>query len=745
MPSWTRAAFATAVSAAFGLTTFGPTATAQVAAQVAGQVTGQITGQIAAPTDPRAAGVRPVNSYGVPGLIDVPTAQMQPDAELTTSMTLLSNESGRVQLAFQVTPRLQAVFRYSTLPDFLLVGGDLTRTYDRSFDLRYQLLTETARRPSVTVGIQDIGGTSLYAAEYIVATKSFMDGRLTATGGIGWGRLGTRGGFSNPLGALSDKFETRPDLDFGRGGSVSTDQLFRGDAALFGGLQYRVGDRLTLAAEYSSDAYEEEELRGILDPRTPLNFAATYRVRDGIALSGYVLHGAELGVTLRFDINPRRSPTGSGTEGLAPPVTVRPSRAEAPALWTTSWPGDARVEPAVRSALAEALDEQGIELVATKLEATRAEIHYRNRRWGVEAQALGRTARVASGIVPASVETFVLVPVTEDGIPGAAAIVRRSDLEALENRPAGAGEIRAVTGFLDAARLPGEGLVQQEDAFPRFRWSLGPSIDLGYFDPDSPIRYDLGVTLGTSWQPLPGLRFEGGLRQSLGGNLDDVTRETGSRLPRVRTDGPEFARADGVVVTHLTGNYLFRAGPALYGRVSAGLLERQFGGVSAEMLFKPVGSPLAIGVELNRVKQRDFDGGFGFRDLEATTGFVTGYLQHGNGFMSQLDVGQYLAGDRGATYTLTREFENGWRVGAFATKTNISSEEFGEGSFDKGIRLQIPLTWVTGEPSRSRGGLTLRPVQRDGGARLGVRSRLYPEVRDLSPPDLEDGWGRFWR
>ena len=490
-----------------------------------------------------------------------------------------------------MTPRLQAVFRYTTLPDFLPVGDEVIRTYDRSFDVRYQLLTETARRPAVTVGLQDIGGTSIYAAEYIVASKSFLDGRLTATGGIGWGRLGTRGGFSNPLGALSDRFDTRPDLDFGRGGTVSTDQLFRGDAALFGGLQYRAGERLTLAAEYSSDAYEEEELRRIVDPKTPLNFSATYQVRDGIALAGYVLHGAEVGMTLRFDVNPRRSPTGSGTEGLPPPVTVRPSRTAAPALWTTSWPGDARVEPAVRAALAEALDEQGIDLVATTLGATRAEIRYRNRRWGVEAQALGRVARVASGIVPASVETFVLVPVTEDGVPGAAAILRRSDLEALENRPDGADEIEAVTGYLDAAGLPAEGRVQEEEAFPRFRWSLGPSIDLGYFDPNSPVRYDLGLTLGASWQPRPGLRFEGGLRQSLGGTLDDVTRETFSSLPRVRTDGPEFARADGPVVEYLTGDYLFRAGPALYGRLSAGLLERQFGGVSGEMLFKRGGQP----------------------------------------------------------------------------------------------------------------------------------------------------------
>jgi hypothetical protein len=30
------------------------------------------------------------------------------------------------------------------------------------------------------------------------------------TGGIGWGRFGSRDGFGNPLGLLDDRFDTRP-------------------------------------------------------------------------------------------------------------------------------------------------------------------------------------------------------------------------------------------------------------------------------------------------------------------------------------------------------------------------------------------------------------------------------------------------------------------------------------------------------------------------------------------------------
>ena len=113
--------------------------------------------------------------------------------------------------------------------------------------------------------------------------------------------------------------------------------------------------------------------------------------------------------------------------------------------------------------------------------------------------------------------------------------------------------------------------------------------------------------------------------------------------------------------------------------------------------------------------------------------------------ISQLDAGRYLAGDWGATIALDREFGNGWKVGAFATLTDVPFDTFGEGSFDKGIRITVPVSWLLGEPSKSSVNTTIRPILRDGGARLGVRGRLYERVRPVQKPALQDGWGRFWR
>ncbi|MEM8577906.1 MAG: YjbH domain-containing protein, partial [Pseudomonadota bacterium] len=217
-----------------------------------------------------------------------------------------------------------------------------------------------------------------------------------------------------------------------------------------------------------------------------------------------------------------------------------------------------------------------------------------------------------------------------------------------------------------------------------------------------------------------------------------------SVLPRVRTDGLEYARGSDVWIQRLYGSYQWKPSATTYARVTAGYLERMFGGVSGELLWKPAGSRLALGVEANYVKQRDFGGGFDFQDYDVATGHVSAYYEFGRGYLAQIDAGRYLAGDIGATFTLGREFNNGWRVEGFFTLTDVSAEDFGEGSFDKGIRLTIPINWFLGKPSQQRITETIRPIQRDGGARLSVPGRLYEQVRGSHTNSITNDWGRVW-
>ncbi|MGB0903412.1 MAG: YjbH domain-containing protein, partial [Mangrovicoccus sp.] len=195
----------------------------------------------------------------------------------------------------------------------------------------------------------------------------------------------------------------------------------------------------------------------------------------------------------------------------------------------------------------------------------------------------------------------------------------------------------------------------------------------------------------------------------------------------------------------LTGAYYTQPGRDLYGRLTVGYLETMYGGISSELLWAPSDSRLAFGGELNYVEQRDFDGGLGFQDYSIWTGHASAYYRVTDDFFVQLDAGRYLAGDYGGTVTIERVFTNGWRVGAFATFTDVSAEDFGEGSFDKGLTMTVPLGWLFGKSSSVIQPLTLRPITRDGGARLRVDGRLYETIEPSQNHRLEQQWGRFWR
>ena len=214
----------------------------------------------------------------------------------------------------------------------------------------------------------------------------------------------------------------------------------------------------------------------------------------------------------------------------------------------------------------------------------------------------------------------------------------------------------------------------------------------------------------------------------------------------VRTDGRLYGRTGNPTLESLTLAHYGRPGTDLYSRVSIGYLEQMYGGISGELLWKPVDANYAIGAEVNYAVQRDFDQLFGFQDYNIVTGHVSGYYSFDNGFHAQVDVGRYLAGDWGATFALDREFDNGWKVGAYFTLTDMPFDQFGEGSFDKGIRITVPTDYFIGTASRDSVTTSLSSLTRDGGARLNVDGRLYNIVRDGHTGGyLGDTWGRFWR
>ena len=570
------------------------------------------------------------------------------------------------------------------------------------------------------------------------ATKN-IGPRLKVTAGLGFGRLATHG-------SIGTIFGKRPKVDFGNGGVPNYNQWFRGDAAPFGGIEYKLSDKWTVKAEYSSDAYVAESGRRETFTRTsPFNFGVEYQYSGGVRLGAYSMYGDTIGFNVSLTLNPALRPQG-GLRGVGPvPVQPRPPIAGNAQLWTTDWLVQNDNRQALITAMNAKLDRTGLRVEQISLTGTTAQVGFRNTIYDASAQAVGRIARAMTHAMPASVETFEIVPMV-NGMPAAKVVVRRSDMEALEFVPDSGAAMRARTAISEAGAPLGQ-VTRPDGLYPRFSWSLAPYAQTMLFNPREPFQAIVGARLSGTYEISPGFVLSATVNKRLAGDVISGGLGVGNKVQPVRSDASNYFDDGDPALTVLTAAWYGKLAPEVYGRVTVGYLEQMFGGVSAEVWWKPIDRRWALGAELNYVAQRDTDGGFGFGtyDYRVASGFVTGYLDLGKGYEAQVDVGRYLAGDVGATFTLMRTFANGWRIGAFATFTNLSADEFGEGSFDKGIKMEIPLSWFTGQTTQKILPFSLRPLGRDGGAQLNVDDRLMQTLRNYDLRHYDAQAGRFWK
>jgi hypothetical protein len=186
-----------------------------------------------------------------------------------------------------------------------------------------------------------------------------------------------------------------------------------------------------------------------------------------------------------------------------------------------------------------------------------------------------------------------------------------------------------------------------------------------------------------------------------------------------------------------------------YQQFYGGYLETMFAGVGSEVLYRKPGSNWALGAELNAISQRDPSSWFGIYDDEhgysedtkvltrATTGYLSLYYEPQSSFLEdtllKVDVGRFLAQDIGTRIDFSKQFRTGVLVGAYASITNMSADEYGEGSFTKGFYISIPLDLLSVKSSTSRVSFNWQPLTRDGGQQLAKKNSLYSLTDGVSP------------
>jgi len=659
------------------------------------------------------------SDFGVTGLIDTPTARMSADGTLTATAAIQSRTNSYA-VTYQATPWLESTFRYTG-------WNQANYTYDRNYEAKVRLWEERDYLPQVALGIRDLVGTGVWGSEYLVASKALGDFDFTL--GMGWGRLAGNGVVDNPLIKLSSRFEARQS-DVGLGGELSSDTFFSGKkAGFFGGATYQVASLpVSLMLEYNPDRYDFEFQYGGLKPKSPWGAALKWEALPGVSLTLSRQHADEWGIELSAaldakSIAPRRpTPRFKSSLDMAPqdlPSQIDPSDWYDTLLFDVERSGllllEATIEPSSNTAI----------------------LVMGNDKYAVWADAIARMTVLADLHLPPTINTLRIV-VEESGHRVQTIQMRRPSL--------GYGTSKELLERKISV-LPGRNLVlpQRKTGFElnKVFIDVGLGNRLQLFDPDDPARYQLYAKLGVSVALPKSWMVRGAYAFNITHNFDESRlQESDSVIRRVRSDVVKYL-TEGE--TGLDSLYIEKRGSAYRGlhyRVFGGVLEEMYSGFGGEALYQPFQSRLAFGLSANLVRQRAYDKSFKHLDYQTDTAFASVYWASP---FYNVDVavhgGKYLAKDTGGTLEVRRTFNNGWMVGLWATMTDVSAEDFGEGSFDKGMFFRIPLDGFLGRNTRNAYSTRVRPIQRDGGQRLenfsaniwwDIRSARYDAFSDLT-------------
>ena len=374
---------------------------------------------------------------------------------------------------------------------------------------------------------------------------------------------------------------------------------------------------------------------------------------------------------------------------------------------------------------------QNIDIQAIKLTDSEAIVYYNNLHYYTETEALGRLTRVLMADAPTRIEKFRIFAFLEQEFD-----VLRAPMErAFAQNISGAQLLGNAITF---ERPPMQNLILDQGVrsiYPLYYWGLYPTFKQSLFDPNNPFAVELTADLAGSVALRRALLLSGVLETTL--YQDFPNRISDSLLPHVRSDLPLYVHKGATGIQSLRLDYRFRLAPDVYAVARAGYLESMFAAVGGEALWWPDGQRWAIGADIYEAQQRNYNRLFGLQNYRTFTGHVSLYYQSPwYNLDFNVRAGQYLAGDHGFTVEVRRRFSTGVEIGAFFTRTNVPAAIYGEGSYDKGIIIRIPLEWGLPVATQGEFGMDLRPLQRDGGQVIEGDATLHYDLQRSSEDEI---------
>lgn len=732
------------------------------------------------------------SDFGGVGLMQMPTGRMAPEGEFNFA-TSYNDEYQHFTASVQLFPWFETTVRYTQVQD-LLYSSDPnfsgnTKYTDKGIDFKVRLLEESNWLPETSIGVRDFGGTGLFDGEFIAATKRV--GPLDFTLGIGWGYIGNSGNLTSDKKDLN--YNCDRDTSYGgKGGTVDYQRWFKGCAALFGGVEYQTPwDPLRVKVEYDGNDYQSDfpvVRGGIAMPQdSKFNYGLLYRFGDwgDLHLSYERGNTWTLGFSLQTNFNEltqiKRDPAAAKYKPIpAAPLTH---------VQTTNTPLDSVNSSEQTPAIASATLDNTTEIADVHLIQPQEGMLETAINWSKVAQDLQSIAGYNNPKIYLDSDSITIIGEqtkfrdrNEAHQRAATILANNSDLTRIKeyrliethySQPITETRIDAEKfaqvvsfGYLNAKitdasqvsvpSLPQGQLVTNSDKnwLDKLGFDISPTMVQSFGGSESFYMFNIGVTGSANYRFTDNFEFGGSLYLNLYDNYDKFLYDVppdGTDLKRVRTLIRQYVHDNPVRVNNLQLTWMDNLSDNISYQAYGGYLEMMYGGVGTEFLYRPLNSQWAFGFDVNYAKQRDPDSMFGFfkdenqfdpltnRAYRVQTGVVTGHAtayyqpEWFPNTLLRVSAGQYLTEDKGVTVDFSKQFDSGVIVGAFATKTNLSADEYGEGSFTKGFYISIPFDLMTVKSTHSRAFLSWMPLTRDGGQMLGRKYNLF-DVTDARAP-----------
>ena len=652
------------------------------------------------------------SNFGTTGIIDIPNARMERDGILKVSFSH-HDVANITNITYQATPWLQTTFRY-TYGDFK----------DRSYSAKIILLKENEFKPNIAIGVKDIIGTGAWSSEYIVASKSINNFDVTL--GLGWGRYSERNLIKNPLITINNTFGNRS-VDSGSqkyggefGGKLRSNSFFKGShVGVFGGIIYNIPDTdFKLLAEYNTDSYSQEVSSGAINNSSPFSYGIRWSGLDGFDLNLHHLIGNDIGFSFSSSLDTKRSALKRDIKPFYSSYDGYELSAAPKSLNLNSW----------YDRLLYDFEQAGLLLRSAKIsnQNRSVTIELSNFRYNLAADAVQRALTLTQIHIPSDINKINIVMNVNGYNVSTVGFSRSNSINKFFVR-----DYKNSIEILPPNKIKNP-TNKTKFNVPSMTLSANLATKFQLFDPDKPFKNQIYLKIDSSVRLSQNLKLIGSYAIDIKNNFD-LNRVSNSRLEHVRTDINQYLVEGRSGIESLYLEKYSNIYNKIYYRFYLGILETMYSGLGFEALYQPFMSRIALGASINKVIKRGYKRNFELMDYKTSTGFLSIYYAAPfYNYDLALHIGKYLAKDKGATLEVRRTFDNGFSVGAFATLTNVSSADFGEGSFDKGLFFKIPFDSFTANNTKASFSTNIRSLQRDGGQRLNDFSgRLWHDLRSV--------------